>query len=119
MITWSQLEPSPSVHEFSFLPCLPPCELRKVKMINFHVLTVGALVISPVIVPPQQNVPGVLLLIPHVLAHTIYLLLIVPHPCQNPHPRQTPRSGRVPGVARLGSMFGMGVPNGHMLFDIS
>ncbi|XP_068246569.1 uncharacterized protein [Palaemon carinicauda] len=31
VITWSLLEPPPSVYEFSFLPCLPPCELRRMK----------------------------------------------------------------------------------------
>ena len=31
VITWSLLEPPPSVHAFSFLPCLPPCELRRMK----------------------------------------------------------------------------------------
>ena len=31
VITWSLLEPPPSVVDFSFLPCLPPCELRKMK----------------------------------------------------------------------------------------
>ncbi len=31
VITWSLLEPPPSAFEFSFLPCLPPCELRRMK----------------------------------------------------------------------------------------
>ena len=31
VITWSLPEPPPSVVEFPFLPCLPPCELRRMK----------------------------------------------------------------------------------------
>ena len=31
VVTWSFLEPPPSVYYFSFLPCLPPCELRRMK----------------------------------------------------------------------------------------
>ena len=31
VITWSHLEPPPSVFCFSFLPCLPTCELRRIK----------------------------------------------------------------------------------------
>lgn len=31
VVTWSLLEPPPSVVNFSFLPCLPSCELRRMK----------------------------------------------------------------------------------------
>lgn len=31
VITWSLSDPPPSEFTFSFLPCLPPCELRKMK----------------------------------------------------------------------------------------
>ena len=31
VITWSLLTPPPPTFEFSFLPCLPPCDLRRMK----------------------------------------------------------------------------------------
>ena len=31
VITWSLLSPPPPLYDFSFLPCLPPCEFRRMK----------------------------------------------------------------------------------------